>query len=361
MKNLSISNSRLATLPATEQKPAREAYHWITSLVWALGCAVILLAGYEWSLRASGAEPNFRDNQARWSAVRYAAGQDQSSDAIALLGASRMRSSIVLSELEARYPDQAVYPLGYVSRNPCGVLQDLARSTEFRGTIVLSLNANWVDCRPGPHQMHRTVERYHQEWNWARRLDSWAADRITAGFVFTDTKYSIRSVLKNLLERGVPLPPEALEYTRQNRQIEFDYSHASDQDLANMQATNRRWFLGRVRDASGGLSEHWETGIDELSQTIETITARGGQVVIVRLPTSGALRRSELDHFPRAQFWDDLAQRLPASAMIHFEDYSQLSDFELPDDSHLDRRDAARFTAVLFDIFEQEGIDFQRR
>jgi hypothetical protein len=208
--------------------------------------------------------------------------------------------------------------------------------------------------------MHSVIQRYHQEWNWARKLDAWTADLVTQNFTFTDSSYSIRSLLENSIRHGTPLPRKKHEVTRKNRQVEFDFAQVNNEELAIMQATNLRWFRGRARDGANELPDQWQDGLAALSDSIESITARGGQVVIVRMPTSGPLRREELQYFPRDRFWDDLARKLPASAILHFEDYPAFSRFELPDDSHLDYRDAAHFTRTLFEIIEEDGVALER-
>lgn len=340
---------------------ARAETSWIGSLLTAMLCAACILVAYEWTLRASGAEPNFRDNQARWSSVREAAGKDQTRDAIALLGTSRVRAAISVAELEARYPDQAVYPLGYIGRGPCAVLEDLANTTDFRGTVIISLNAAWVDCRPGPYQMHSTVARFHGEWNWARKIDAWAADVVTQNLVFTDPSHSIRNLLANALEPGTSLLNADYEITRRNRQLEFDFSRFGDDDLARMRSHGRRAYIQRVETAEHKREEHWNAGLAAFSDAIENITARGGQVVLVRLPTSGAVKRVEDAYYPRQQYWDRMALSLSTATALHYEDDTVLTRFDTPDGNHLDHRDAARFTATLFDAIERNGVDFTRK
>lgn len=360
MKNTFTSNSSMTSAETDATPKTSNSAGWIASLAYALVCTLIVLTGYEWALRSAGLEPNFRENQARWSAVRDAAGKDRSVNAIALLGASRIRSSVSLNELEDRYPDHNVYPLGYPARNPCGILHDIAETTEFRGTIVISMNANWVDCRPGVHQMHGIIDRYHKEWNWARSIDSWAADMVTQTLTFTDPSYSIPSLLENAIEHGKLLPRKKHEITRRNRQLDLDFTRLNLEQIENSKATNLRWFRWRAKDGADALPDLWDPGLSSLSETIEKINARGGQVVIVRFPTSGELRAQESHHFPRERYWDDLAAKLPASAILHFEDYSALTNFHLPDDSHLDYRDAPAFTRALFETIEQNGVAIER-
>lgn len=361
MKNISGSNANLETPPVTDPVKERANFHWISSLALAVLVFLVALLIIEWSLRASGAEPNFRDSQARWSTVREAAGLDRDADAIALLGASRIRAAISLSETETRYPDQGIYPLGYVGRAPCAVLQDLAEETKFRGTIIVSLSSNWVDCRPAQNQMHDIVSRYHNQWNWARKIDASAANLVTQNLVTADPDHSIRSLLSNLREFGQFTRPQNYEVTRRNRQLEMDFSQFSEDDLAQMQSSGAWAFIGRVEAEERRRRENWLAGIAAFNEAIETINARGGQVILVRLPTSGPLEQAEEEHFPRDQFWDEMARRLPAIAVLHYQDYPALSAFATPDGNHLDFRDAPRFTSILFDLLEQEGVSLSRK
>ena len=360
MKNLSISNSDRPSKLDIERGDAEPKTDWIRSVLIAVVFTFVLLVAFEMVLRASGAQPNFRDNQSRWSAIRDAAGKDTSSNAIALLGASRIRAGISLDTLRDRYPDHGVYPLGYVAHRGCAVLKDLANTTEFRGTIILSMNANWVNCQPGPNQMYSKVDSYHRDWNWAREIDARISNVVTGWFVFTDSHYSIRSLLSNTLKTGTVLPQKHYVTSRVDRQLEYDFSFLDSEKLDDIRNHDTASYLWRV-DTELQLNEaSWKNGLEEFSRSIETITKRGGQVVIIRMPTGGSLRRAEEEAFPRTQFWDDLAASLPADAIIHFEDEAALAAFNLPDGNHLDKRDAPEFTQKLLDLLESKGIELNR-
>lgn len=360
MKNSSTSSSDTAR-PADGDTFQPAGSRWIASLVLALVCTMVALIAYESSLRASGAQPNFRDNQARWSSVRDKADRDTATDSIALLGASRIRAAISLNTLEARYPGQSVYSLAYAGRNPCAVLIDLAETTEFRGVVLMSMNSNWVDCRPGPFQMHRTVARYHQEWNWARKIDSWVSERVTQNLLFTDEHYSIRHLIATVLKTGHPLPETPHTITRKNRQIEFDFSRFNEDELALVRSRSRHAFNSRAELGGSKNPDLWEAGLVKLSEAIETITARGGRVVLLRLPTSDPLKLAEETHFPREQYWEELSVRLPATAILHYADYPALTQYDIPDGNHLDYRDAPDFTADILEAIEEAGLELKRR
>ncbi|NQY98531.1 MAG: hypothetical protein HRT82_15370 [Henriciella sp.] len=360
MKNLSdlaLGSTKSAVI---EDDQGREGQRWIAGLLMAVACTLMVLMTYEWTLRAAGAEPNFRDTQARWSSIREAVGRDQDEDAIAILGASQIRAAVSISILEQRFPEQTIYPLAYVGRTPCPALQDLAENTGFRGTVIISLTSNAGDCDPEVNHMFDVVAGYHNQWNWARKTDAWAADLMTHALVATDPDHSLRSLIENALEPGRPLIKQRYEITRRNRQLEMDFSGFDDSDLARMRE-HTLWAFRYRADIDDSLrQDRWSKDVDAISAAIDTINARGGQVVIVRLPTSGSLATAEQEFFPRAEYWDEIARRLPVTAALNHADYPAVTAFKTPDGNHLDFRDSADFTTALFDAIEGEGVSFSR-
>jgi hypothetical protein len=73
------------------------------------------------------------------------------------------------------------------------------------------------------------------------------------------------------------------------------------------------------------------------------------------MPVTGESWTLEESHFPKALYWDAFAASGAATA-IHFRDVPDLRDLECPDTSHLDMRDAPRFTKVLIRELNQRCI-----
>ena len=101
---------------------------------------------------------------------------------------------------------------------------------------------------------------------------------------------------------------------------------------------------------------------DQLKSTernAERIRARGGRVILVRFPTSGALWTSVDERFyPRAEYWDVFAART-GMHMLHFQDVPGLAGFDCPDGSHIDAKDRTAFTEALLDALDERGwLDF---
>ena len=88
---------------------------------------------------------------------------------------------------------------------------------------------------------------------------------------------------------------------------------------------------------------------------LRRIEARGGQVVFVRMPTSDEHWELDERYYPRAQYWDRLGS-ITGVATVHFADDPRTSAFSCPDTSHLDYRDAPRFTEGLLEVLVERGV-----
>jgi hypothetical protein len=86
-------------------------------------------------------------------------------------------------------------------------------------------------------------------------------------------------------------------------------------------------------------------------ESVDAIRSRGGEVVLVRFPSTSTLRDLERQFSPREGFWDRLIASSGALS-IHFEDYESLRGFDCPEWSHLTDADATRFSQHLMPILE---------
>lgn len=103
-----------------------------------------------------------------------------------------------------------------------------------------------------------------------------------------------------------------------------------------------------IPDAAFGpaMGQMVEQRIGELVQAITTIRARGGRVVLVRMPSTGDLRALEEHITPRAIFWERIVQASGAPG-VWFEDHPELASFACPEWSHLTAADSVEFTRRL--------------
>jgi hypothetical protein len=88
---------------------------------------------------------------------------------------------------------------------------------------------------------------------------------------------------------------------------------------------------------------------------VRCLQGRGGRVVFLRAPSSGERWRLEERFHSKKQCWDRFAQRTTAQC-VHFRDCRNLAELRCPDESHLDYRDAGRFTRGLISEVRRQGM-----
>ena len=81
---------------------------------------------------------------------------------------------------------------------------------------------------------------------------------------------------------------------------------------------------------------------------------RGGNLILVRCPSSGWIKGGEDKFLSREEFWEPLVNASKAKA-YYFEDYDQFKNLICPEDSHLSAKDARFFTTELVRIMKADG------
>lgn len=297
-----------------------------------------VLAGLEMGLRAAGFVPSLNDTPSLWTYHRTrAVGEDP----VVLLGFSRMLLAIDPEVLSERL-DRPVVQLAINASSPMPILADLAADTSFAGLVWLSLVSQ---------DFYRTYGVSEEYVARGRSSVAGLNARLNREFGwFLAEHLALRGPQARLLAwwdglvLGTGNAPPNFTMTR-DRFRRGDYSRMDHDELRAGMLRRADEFLEPWRH----MSLDRETMMDSIAvmeDRIAAIRERGGDVVIIRLPVTGGQKALEDELFPRAQFWDALAERTSART-LHFEDYPTLRDYYLPDDSHLDYRDSAAFTLAL--------------
>ena len=212
------------------------------------------------------------------------------------------------------------------------------------------------------------LERYRNESpsQWlGQRLSMWALEPYVAS-------YSFDTALFTVLKRQTWWPArEGLEAPRRDvrklanlrRTRQADLWQKLDNDPTYAALAQSIWldFLKPPREMPS--PEEAERQLREVFQevraNVETIRARGGEVVFIRCPSRDKFRAAEAGGFPRERFWDVLLQETDAVG-VHFEDYPELQDVRVPEWSHISASDKGRFTTAVVEILrqrlEQRGV-----
>jgi hypothetical protein len=94
------------------------------------------------------------------------------------------------------------------------------------------------------------------------------------------------------------------------------------------------------------MGQAMEQRFRDVDAAVAKLRARGGKIVFVSFPHSGALKELEDRETPRAGIWERVLKDTAAPG-IHYEDYPELASFTCPEWSHLSAGDSVEFSKRL--------------
>lgn len=341
---------------------------WLPILLTGLLVAGAVAAFLEYRLAMLGYQPTARDTPARWMAERNRAAA-LGERALILVGASRFQVGLDLAALRK---ETGLEPVQLAIDGSAGgpVLENLVKDPAIRGTILFDyygyalggdgVAEKWV--RQYETSGGRTAWFEHPALASENLLSDWLRDRLRIYADGADPLLSLRL-------RVWPAAP-----SRQYLVMLPDRSRPADYSRTPMPAA----YHGRVARTLGKSFDLESPGIEtrladraarlkpadsrplgtiaaELSAMAAKLRARGGDLILLAMPTSGLVREIEERRYPRAQFWD----RLLAESAVAGIDALREPDFGsyvCPDGSHLDQRDRARFARELAAALRLRGV-----
>ena len=323
---------------------------WLSYLALAALLSVIALAAVEVWLRHYGAEPSLRNSNENWAYIRHQLEQEQSAEAIALLGASRVQNGLDHRAIGESYPGWPIYNLSYAGKGPRPTIKDIADNSGFRGTVIVSIIPAWIIPGHVYDGQVQLVDYYHNSWNWARLVDTWASRQMNGTFAFKFHQYSLLTVARNFLKTGRPFEHPVYVLQTPSRELFSRFEYAK---LDGLRAQRVRAYTGNLTGTQPD-PETWQQYVAAFSESLNKIVARGGKVVVIRMPTNGPVYAIEQETFPRKLYWDTMAAALDVPT-LHFEDAPELTGWDLPDYSHLTHENRDDFTRLLFARLQKMG------
>lgn len=324
LSSTSNSNERLPTLP------------WLKTWGLCLLLFGLVTGGYELFWRARGFRPSANDDINLWARVLHRI-PDRDPAATVALGASRIRLGFDTRMFEREFNGRAPHQLAIAGSLCFPVFKHLVDETDFTGVVL-------YDAHPGafcgtPHlanldEQARYLERT-KELSAINDLDVWLGSVIDLGLVCRRSDLTLKSLAVFCLEqRRLP---------KFNKWVQFDRQQLADFSDSGFSTPIE---ADSKEDPREFEPEVFESRVSEMKLLVDRFRARGGEIFLVRMPSSGSkLAREELE-FPRAREWDELVRRLSAPA-FHFQDDPRTAALKVPDGGHLDFRDASLFTQVL--------------
>ncbi len=305
---------------------------------------------WEWNARRLGYTPSYADTCGLWAIERRKVSERP--DAMVVVGSSRAFFDLDLGVWK-ELTGQPLIQLAVVGTSPRRFLTDLATDSAFRGFVLVGVTPGLL-VREGGFRA-RYLEDARNETP-AQRFSQQLAMQLERRVAF-------------LAKEDLPLFALLRKQRMENRKgVDDPYL-----DVWKIQNTyeGRQTYLWEKLERDSFLLEHatmaWADGMGErppASQgaidsmlvankaAVAKIRAKGGEVVYVRWPSAGRYTAEERRTVPRERVWDPLIRETGAVG-IYFEDYPELQGYELPEWSHLAKREVPRFTRALVPIIRQ--------
>jgi len=316
---------------------------WIKTWVLALLLAAGTLGAYEAFWRSRGFAPSVTDDARLWCLARSRLHKNDPHQ-IVLIGASRSQLGIDTETLAEAFGGRQPIQLSVQGSSCLPVLRYLSEEKSFRGIVVCDVSP-WSFFQGINAEQGRQVEYVKQ---FQERTGLWWAEAQLLAWVQSHLVLRLPALAPaqvwTALRKKQSLEPD-FQTVLPDRCIHADYTRA---DPGLTERLRRQREGARILPLS---PDRWNKDLDLLREMVRRIQGRGGQVVLLYLPTSGDVQTFEERHWPRRQFWNVLVARLQVEA-IHFADYSSLSRFRCPEGSHLDYRDAVAFSRELASLLK---------
>ena len=324
------------------------------AMAWlVLVLVVIGVAAWEWKMRSLGLlAGDYNDNKQAWAVERRKL-ESGDHDGVVILGGSRIlfdTSLDVWKEMTGKRPVQLAMP-GW-SGQP--VLKDIADHTRFDGLVVFDVAPTQLFREgSGGNPVFAGVLDYWRDEGPAQRAGQRIARVLERHFAFVDRMYSLTLLIDHLdlpnrgKINGPYLSPWKLSENYDGRQAKLWREIEANERLR--QHAIRVWLATQRPPPPGELVARV---CADVADSVAKIRARGGDVVFIRPPSSGEYLAREDIATPRAATWDRLL-RESGSFGIHFQDYPEMQGLNLPEQSHLAREDADRFTRAYVGVLRE--------
>jgi len=306
----------------------------------ALMIAAIVLGAWEGFWRTQGFLPSVEDDMPLWHLARSKVTKHTQ---VAFVGSSRIQLGL---HPDVFFEEWGVIPvnLSIDGNPPYPVLTDLALDPDFSGLVICSILPRWLAEKTDEDNRASKWVRKYDTRPPLSGLDTWLSLLVQRTFVFRYPGLSPEKLEKQFQKGDRPRPPYAPMRPDRFREARF-----TPEDIPRMRASRIKLERTAMEDAEQISPGEFQERLTSLNADVRKIRQRGGDVVFIRMPSSGAIRDLEADAWPRERYWDVLAGTVSAKA-IHFEDFDGLRDFQCADGSHLDVDQAREFTLQLLKL-----------
>lgn len=331
---------------------------WGKILPLAFVLFVLLMTGWEMYWRAFGATPGYYNSNGEWAQQRRRIDTGEGGKAV-LIGSSRVLFDVELPVWEKLSGERPIQ-LAIEGTSALPVLEDLAADPNFTGRVLVGIASDIFF--PGFAFRGDVVPYFHKE-SPSQRVGNWLSRAlIEPHFAFFDYDFALKAVIKRQawpVRAGLPKMDDVRKLLEQDADRNTHIWSKLETDPEYREIARGIWAQRfdapppPQMDTPEKLQKIEEAQIQRAVVAVAKLKERGVKVLFVRPPTSGRYLEFDNKVFPRAQTWDVLLARTGAPG-IHFDDYPEMRDLDLPEWSHLTHADADRFTAALYRIIERD-------
>lgn len=343
--------------------------NWLKLGGIALSLCLVLVFAWEWYWRHDGYIASLNDNKDLWALTREEL--DKNPRATVLIGSSRMLFGFNLEEWEKVFGNKPIQ-LATVATNPTVYLHHLANETKFSGVLIMDVVPMVFFAPEGaPIDIPKQNINHYKNFSLAQRWSHYIGVPLDRNLAFLETEdLSLKNLIKSLnipdrksADIPPPVPPFFMEIEK-DRQGKMIHRVETDENLRQrLKDIWVNYFTPPPPPKGVSLEDHlkWFEGhmnqvIKQVTKDMETIKNRGGKIIMVRFPSTGRVKKLELKYTPRAQFWDRIVNETKPDFSIYHNDYKELKGFDCPEESHLNREGAHRFTRGLIKIIRESEI-----
>lgn len=323
------------------------------TLFIALAVAIAGLSFWEMYWRSQNYSPDIDDNKDLW-AVQRAKVNIASKNDVVLLGSSRVLFDIQLNEWEQETGIRPIQ-LATAGASPLAMFSDIVNNSSYEGTIVVGVTPplffSTTFPLADPWQRAQNRIEYFYKRTYAQRLNHVLSIPLQQKFVFMSTSeeewtsnIDLKTLLRNIkignrAPQGLP-PLYRFDHISLERNTEMTEQTVRDTAFAN--TIKIVWgFFGKTSPPPDKVAT-----MAFFMKDANTFLERGGNLILIRPPSTGGFRMAEKEVTPRSEFWDELVAKLNVKT-YHYEDYKYSKNLDCPEWSHLSAEDARYYTTLL--------------
>ena len=331
------------------------------TFIVAIVLSIIGLTSWEMYWRSQGFYPNLEDNKDLWALERSKL-ENASQEDVVFLGSSRVLFDIQKDEWKKVTGNRPIQ-LATAGASPLPIFRDIVENTEFTGTIIVGVTpglffSTTFPLAPPWDSPQKRVDYYYDR-TYAQRANYFLSSPLQKNLVLmsaNELEWTDDLDLKALLKKikigdrmGEGMPPIYNFFNvTDDRNISMTLKTSSDTAFAN--SITRVWeFYGKEAPPPDK-----ESTMAFFVEDAKKFMIKGGNLILLRCPSSGGAKESENHGFPRIEYWDQLLIQTKAKG-YHYEDYESINKFVCPEWSHLSVRNARIFTTEIARIMKNDG------